>query len=202
MSWRELFLVVELSAMWQMDELRDLAIEKIILLPMDTSEWVAALKLSTLQFVTKIRDTAIDHLTPTDCLPLMDKISLAVESRVADWLLSCLKEIVVRNETISLEEQEQLGVDMTLRLFRIRDRCHRNLYGASYPDADVALRTEFEGELNASEYTHGSYMSLKPASRPENRKGEYLCVSCFSIFSYIAQGGRGFCNVHFYIYVL
>jgi len=166
MSQREWFSVLKLSLMWHMDQVKDLAIENITSVPMSTNDCIDMLRKSTLLIVPKIRDKAIRQLTPKSCLPPVNRILLARECRVADWLLDGYTQLVRRDETISAEDEMQLGATVTLRLFRVRDQHHPSLIRGHLNgpifDVDNAIRTQFATELKAAAYTHGSYISAKP----------------------------------------
>jgi len=158
MSWREWFSVLDLSTMWLMNEAKDLAIKGITSLSLDTSEWVEVLKLSTSRTASEIRDKAIQELTPPEHLSPTDRILLARECQVVDWLLVGYKQLVQRNEIISADEEEQLGVNATLNVLRIKLIQESRRKGLSiFKSPDIAeleaiIRAAFEAEFDAAQY--------------------------------------------------
>jgi len=152
MTWKEWFSVLKLSMLWQMDQVKDLAIERITSLPLNIDDWKAVLILSTHSVVNNtIRNAAIQQLIARFPLTPIDRILLARKCHVADWLLSGYNELVQREATISVEEEEQLGLKTTTKLFRVREhhKRHRNTYNYSLDDC---IRKDFDSELKAAIY--------------------------------------------------
>jgi hypothetical protein len=69
-----------------------------------------------------IRDRAIKELSKVE-LSTMNKILLARECNVVDWLLSGYQEIIRRpaHACIELEEAERLGWETAFRLLKVRE---------------------------------------------------------------------------------
>ena len=139
--------------MWEMDKVKEFVIGTIASLSLEADEWLDVLKLSASRpGLSRIRKVAIPNVTH---LSTIEKILL--ECRVADRLLNGYMELVQRDELISVEEGEQLGLDTTVKLFHIRlqitagpsiwkrrHSCCSKLEGT--------IRIVFEGELKAAEY--------------------------------------------------
>lgn len=149
MTWAEWFSVLKLAIMWQMDEMRELAIERITTLPVSVNEWLAVLKLSTSRRISEVREKAIERLTQS--LQLVDRVALAVEFQVAHWLLLGCRDFVTRDETISERDERRLGSKTTIKLFRTRDAFRRR-WNAPASEIDAAVRRVFEAELKEAEY--------------------------------------------------
>jgi len=147
LTWQEWFSVLKLAMMWRMDEIMRLAVEKILILPTTAKEWVVVLRCSTLWRVSEIREKAKTELDRS--LQPMDRVLLARECQIADWLSLGYRELVERSETISEADDERLGSSTVLKLFRMRDR--RRNYNF---DLDDAIRTAFTAELQRAEYHH------------------------------------------------
>ncbi|KAG6914654.1 hypothetical protein DXG01_016097 [Tephrocybe rancida] len=85
-----------------------------------TEEWVAILKLSTQWKMLEIRNMAIHHLTLAT-IPVADRIAFAQKYDVSNWLRSALITLVHRNESISIDEAEKIGLELSLKICRMRD---------------------------------------------------------------------------------
>jgi hypothetical protein len=151
-SWKEWFSILELALMWEMDQVKDLAIQWITSCSLNPIEWMDLLRLSTSrQGFSKIREKAIEKLTFSYSLPPIERILLARECRVVDWLLMGYKELVDRNTIITVEEQQQLGIHTTVKLFRILLLQHPHYYDRS--ELDEILRADFQAELQETGYS-------------------------------------------------
>lgn len=155
--------------MWLLDNMQENALEHLSSLPTDTNEWITALAWSTKCDVPKIREKALQQL---DCeVRGIDRVELAKEYKVGDWLLSGYQELVEREDEISAEEEIRLGRQTTSKLFRVRDRYLRNNGGRgsssnkskgkvkgrkSYPRPITAydpvsdIRRDFQAELETA----------------------------------------------------
>jgi hypothetical protein len=135
--------------LWQMEDTHKLAVERILSLPANPEDWIEILKSSTFRAVPEILKTAImslHHLGP------VQKIVLAKECNIHEWLLTGYRDLVERRETISVEDERQLGRKVTIILLRLRDqRClldhHSGAYHSNRFDIDRSIRTAFEKEL-------------------------------------------------------
>jgi hypothetical protein len=112
---------LELSCMWQMARVRDLAVKKILQLQcrVNTDDQVYLLRLSTKLGITKIRDGSIQYLSNT--LQPVKQIQLGIELQVHSWVLAGYTQLVQARGGLSMEHVEQLGRKTTLKLPRIRD---------------------------------------------------------------------------------
>jgi hypothetical protein len=147
-----------------MDEMAGLAVERISKLPTNTMEWTTVLRLSTLWRVSEIREKAKSQLD--NSLQTVDRITLARECQIADWLLRGYRDLVTRSETISELDEERLGCSTVVKLFRIRDRRRDNNYNYS---VDGAIRTAFNTELQKAEYHHDSSVTFASGNVKEVR---------------------------------
>jgi hypothetical protein len=152
MSWIEWSSVLRLSIMWQMDEMQQVAVERISSLPVSTEEWIYVLKLSTQWHISKIRNKAIERLNPH--LQPVDRVLLARDCQVSEWLSRGYRAIVDRAETISESDEEKLGTRAAMKLFRLRDAKrvhHDNGWGINFHEA---IHSAFKVELEKAEYLH------------------------------------------------
>ncbi|KAF5355550.1 hypothetical protein D9758_006304 [Tetrapyrgos nigripes] len=88
-------------------------------------EWISILKLSTLWDMPRIRERAIKRMVPLMQDPIQ-KIEIAREYEIDDWMLPALNQLVQRDEALSVEEGKKLGLEYTLKLASIRECCHFN----------------------------------------------------------------------------
>jgi hypothetical protein len=93
--------------------------------PLTSAEWTSVLRLSTMWELAEVREKAIAELSslmPGDFHHLLfDKIMLAKECKVRQWLIDGYVELVVRQRIISVEEAEVLGWETAARLLRVRE---------------------------------------------------------------------------------
>lgn len=199
MSRPEWLSVLKLALLWEMRNLQRLAIEHILSLPASSNDWIEMLKMSTTRGVSQVREKAIQHL---QSLPSIEIILLGRECHVQEWLLKGYKELVERNETISKQDEERLGREATMSLFRLRDQyCRQQLnqsrHGRPRHDAtsftvDEGIRTEFGKELEDASYTifhqHHSEgydeAKIHTSSRPETPATRSRPSSVVSVRSY------------------
>ena len=107
MPWVAWISVLKLSLMWKMKIIHDLALQKIKARVNNTDEWITILKISTYLRIEGLRDLAAQTLRWT--LDPLKKIELATECGFEPWLLDVYKGFLARTQTISVEEEEQLG---------------------------------------------------------------------------------------------
>ncbi|KIM71307.1 hypothetical protein PILCRDRAFT_830429 [Piloderma croceum F 1598] len=73
------------------------------------SEWESTLKLSTLWELRDLRTLAIQNLSKIE-MREVDQITLGMEYRVADWLVKGYTKLAQRDNTISEDEGDILGL--------------------------------------------------------------------------------------------
>lgn len=90
-------------------------------IPFDHLEkWTSVLKLSTMWNLTTIRRLAIGAMTPLLVDPVQ-KIVLARNYDVDEWLLPGLNRLVQRAESLSLNDFHKLGPDIVIAVAAIRE---------------------------------------------------------------------------------
>jgi hypothetical protein len=139
--------VLKLSNMWSMTLIQDLALKQISAKICDSrsNEWIAALGTATQLRMQELRNIAIEKLEGK--IGPVEKVNLAIRYSVKPWLIQGYRELVMRADGISAEEERQLGVRRTSNLFRLR---HRRLENAiSLDDAVSNIQTIFESEFNS-----------------------------------------------------
>ena len=204
MSWTEWISALKLSQMWEMKRIYDLALQNIQAQVDSSDEWIAALGLSTHLKIRDLRELAIPMIVWD--LSSLKKIKLGTEYNIQPWLLQGYTEFVTRQETISVEDEENLGQSRTSNLFRVR---HRRLEGLSH-DVQSDIRETFAKEfadVAAFDCSPVSHLrsELHTATDPSviQRDEEYYCVyTIFSVRSFkslslylathLPSGGRHF----------
>jgi hypothetical protein len=189
--------------MWEMKWIHDLALQKIEPQIASSDEWIVALEMSTRLKIRDLRDLAIPLIAQN--LSSLEMIKLGTEYNIRPWLLQGYTEFVMRQETISVEDEEKLGQSRTSNLFRVR---HRRLEGLSH-DVQSDIRKTFAKEFADVAAFDCSFSHLRSelhtATDPGviQRDEEYYCVYIiFSVRSFkslslylaahLASGGRHF----------
>ncbi|KAG6330948.1 hypothetical protein ID866_8141 [Astraeus odoratus] len=90
-------------------------------LPVSIEEWTSVLKLSMTWDFKAIRQAAIDALDVSQIGPV-DRVVLARQYDIKDWLLPALNQLARRHEPTSLEEAGRMGIDFALKLASVRER--------------------------------------------------------------------------------
>jgi hypothetical protein len=147
MSWQQWFSVLKLSLMWEMSEIQQVAMGKVLSLPVSKKEWVDVLKLSTLSHVLEIRTKAIERLSSG--LQPVERVLLARECLVSQWLTQGYREIVTELETISEADADKLGCKTTVKLFLLRENLRLRRYGY---DIEKKIKSVFKFELEKLKY--------------------------------------------------
>ncbi|KIO04197.1 hypothetical protein M404DRAFT_26410 [Pisolithus tinctorius Marx 270] len=88
-----------------------------------TGQWISVLKLSTMWEFTNLRTAAISWLdTGNAALDHVEKIVLAMQYDLKEWLLSSLLALAQRPDPISIEEGRRLGIETALKLASVREK--------------------------------------------------------------------------------
>jgi hypothetical protein len=163
--------VLKLSAMWQMDRLRKIVVEKMskLTVTVTAEEWVAVLDMSVLHQLSDARALAIERLSRPGNIAGVDKILLARKHKIESWLWDGYQEVVIRDQCFSDEEEDRLGWKTVSKLYRVRDR-----YFRYSEDIRAHIGKAFEAELREmgwSGLTTGT--DLPRAQRNLNLKAMY-----------------------------
>lgn len=153
---------------------------------MHREDWVSVLKLSTMWDFLDIRKLAIQELSKME-ISTVDKIILARDCKVAEWLLSGYNELAKRSETISLDEAARLGWEATVRIFQVREEVKFPLDFKGHvscaaqreqQDFMVAIRRTFAAELREM---GGEDLCMPEQKIAETPKLEPVCVHALSV---------------------
>jgi len=146
--------VLKLSAMWQMDRLRKIVMEKMSKLRVivTAEQWIAVLDMSVLLQLSEARTLAIERLSSYSNTVGVDKILLARRYKVEKWFREGCRELVTRDKCFSDEEEDRLGWKTVSKLYRARDqylksRIYRSYEYAYTRDPEADIDKEFEAEL-------------------------------------------------------
>lgn len=123
-----------------------------------STEWVSVLALSTMWDFEAARCFAIQRLSMLELDPV-DRIVLAQTHRVVEWLVPALVQLAQREEPLGASDVKKLGVDMVLKMARVRESLaytrkkayclcgrpcgHRHVYSRSTRDFSSAVRDVF-----------------------------------------------------------
>jgi len=98
---------------------------------LNLAEWSAVLHLSTMWAFDKVRDLAIDQIDGLT-QPAMDRLDLAMKCQVSKWLEPAYVELCTREELLTLEDAERLGIRRFCALSQIREKRGRAIKSGSY----------------------------------------------------------------------
>jgi hypothetical protein len=146
LSWTEWTSVLKVSDWWHMTEMRSIAVGKISSLPTRLIEWISALKDPAVSGIPEIRDNAKLHWENLE-VGEVERIQLAQECKSPDFMLEGYKRLVTRDLTPE-EDEERLGKDTTLDLFRLRDKYHLAQKG-SFPYGPFDMASEIDKVFGA-----------------------------------------------------
>lgn len=87
-------------------------------------EWIGILKLSKMWSFTRVQEFAIEQMEPMLAMRPLDKVALAQDYGITEWLVSGLLQLARREEPVGLEDVQKLGLDTALKLADIRESSH------------------------------------------------------------------------------
>ena len=86
-------------------------------------QWTSVLKLSTMWEFEGPRNAAIRHLDSLEPpIDPIDKVVLAMQYEIKEWLLPALLKLAQRSEPISIEEGRRIGFETTVKLASVREK--------------------------------------------------------------------------------
>ena len=120
MRWNDWGSALELSCMWQMTQVQETAVKKILESRVSADDQKVLLKLSSKLGITEIRNRAIQALS--GALQPIERVKFGMECQVDSWLLEGLRQLVEAPGGISVEHEKRLEWNITSRLFRVREQ--------------------------------------------------------------------------------
>jgi hypothetical protein len=142
--------VLKLAAMWQMERLQKIVIERMRLLTVDEPDgWTRLLDLSVQHLLSAARALAIERLSQFYSIKEVAKVQLARKYHVVKWLKEGYEELVRREAFFSNEEEELLGSKTIIKLCRVRDGYLKSRHNSIvyHPGPPTMIEAEFETEL-------------------------------------------------------
>ncbi|KAI5997631.1 hypothetical protein F5J12DRAFT_889432 [Pisolithus orientalis] len=92
-------------------------------LDLDCDQWISVLKLSTMWEFVGLRNAAIQHLDiPSELVDPIDKVVLALQYNIREWLLPAFLALAKRPTPISIEEGRRIGFENALKLASVREK--------------------------------------------------------------------------------
>ena len=85
-------------------------------------DWASILKLSTLWQFEEVRRTAIENLTPSKSHDPIQTILLAKVYNVTQWYASGLRSLVERKDLLTVDEVNQLGLELGLKVTQMHGK--------------------------------------------------------------------------------
>ncbi|KAF7981775.1 hypothetical protein HWV62_31851 [Athelia sp. TMB] len=123
---------------------------------METKQWTAVLKLSTLWEFRKLRQKAIEELREMKSIPA-NKVVLGREYRVRSLLRLGYEELIVREARLSDKEKTQLGDKACIKVYEVREMTTVRTSGRSFgsdpspsrdlPSVKRLVQDRFKAEL-------------------------------------------------------
>jgi hypothetical protein len=126
MLYEEWVSVLELSCMWQMAKVQEMAVKRIIKFQLSSDGQMDLLRLSTKLEIKEIRNAVVQTLS--SALQPSELVQRGIEWRVRSWLLQGYKQLVEAPVGILAEDEKRLGWQTTSKLFRIRDEYLQKLH--------------------------------------------------------------------------
>jgi hypothetical protein len=146
--------VLKLAAMWRMDRLRGIAVERMKVLTVnDPGEWMEVLDWSDMHQFSDCRELAIERLSRPQALSNIKgvaRVQLARKYRVERWLKEGLQDLAQRGDFFSDEEEELLGWKTVIKLYRVRiGHLKSRLSGTQVHSVRKSVRISIEAEFEA-----------------------------------------------------
>jgi len=128
-----------------------------IKMPHKTEEWIAVLKVSTRWKCLNLRQLAINSMNQLEafhCLDPVRKVIVGRDLHVQKWVMDGYCALATREESISDEEMQMIGVVEAFRLERMRNlRFKNNRY-----DVSEEISREFLEELDSIAHNEKKYL--------------------------------------------
>ena len=146
--------VLRLSAMWQMDGLTAKVIQRLSNVKGRRQAWIGLLQLSTVHQLHDARALAIQKISTMFSGRGTDKVVMARQHGVKQWLEEGLREMVQQKDPFTDEAVEMVGWKTITKLYRLREclrvaRSNNNHFGQQEDVlAKAGVGKEFEMELN------------------------------------------------------
>lgn len=88
----------------------------------DYDAWISVLKLSRMWEMEDLHSLALRNLKyPTGWKSAVEKLALALEHEITDWIVPGVNELARRQEPISVEDTQILGLETALKVAAVRE---------------------------------------------------------------------------------
>src|ERR1700722_591921 len=170
-------------------------------------EWISVLKLSTMWQFDKIRQFAIEQMSERQ-LDVLEKVGLARDHRVKEWLLPALNAYTRLGRPMGIEDVNRLGLDLVLKIVNIREStpvscavcsCRRPMTAGLRTNIDARQQTDFTEPLRKafeaeSEAPWRAWSMHKAALAPINH-GRALTLPSYLVIKRPTSTFRSFAKV-------
>jgi hypothetical protein len=133
----------------------------------ETSEWVSVLRLATRWNFPSFRALALEKLESVE--PSVDKLVLAHELNVTDWLLSSYTALCLRPEPLTLEEAERLKMSDVVLIFTAREWL-KGSTDANSATACIEKLLAPKTKPAAASYADSSSVSHQPSQKVSSKE--------------------------------
>ncbi|KAJ7772024.1 hypothetical protein DFH07DRAFT_937719 [Mycena maculata] len=137
-------------------------------------EWMSVLKLANLWHFLEIRELAIKQLDAhaANSLDCVERILLGKQYDVSAWLRSGYQDLARRKTPISMDEAKQLGWEVTLQIFHLREGAVTH---GRNPYKNLELGDLFQAEFKRLDSAYEPSSNPRPQSnKPSNTQGPGL----------------------------
>ncbi|KAF6761040.1 hypothetical protein DFP72DRAFT_804333 [Ephemerocybe angulata] len=144
-------------------------------LTLTPDEWLAVLKLSTKWLFNDFRKMAIEKLSPLTGMDPIEKVRIGKEFCVEAWLLSGYRELVNRDESITVGDAGKLGWQSAIRLCGLREDWkipgRRNPSAMAVPaNLDSEIEIAFRDKFEAIREAQSLYMTVEDRTEAERKR--------------------------------
>jgi hypothetical protein len=124
---------------------------------MTKDEWISVLKLSTQWRFIDTRNLAIQQLHSRLDLEDVERIQLAQQYDIADWLRMGYIHLVKRNRGMSQDEARKIGWETAFHLCQAREHAWASRTTWYYGLTDTAIDEMFADEFRLAELASAAY---------------------------------------------
>jgi len=122
---------------------------------MKTDEWFSVLKLAKMSYFVDLHDLAVENITTQPVDPVQ-RIVLAKEYYVADWLQTGCVELAERTLAPSVQDVGRIGCSRSTLLFHVREK---RIANDSEGYIDSWVQTAFAEELKDLEKQYQNFIN-------------------------------------------
>jgi hypothetical protein len=98
----------------------------------------------------------------------VNRVVLAKEYGISEWLLAGYKALIAREETIDLQEGEKIGLRNALQLYQLRDKYYRRSWDEQTLKAETMWK--FAVEMDKMQSTEREYLTKAERKATEEER--------------------------------